>query len=263
MNASRTSLLFCAHPGHELRVQGWLEREKPAVCYLTDGSGADGVSRLPRSLELIAHAGASFNDSFGTATDRDVYQALLQSDFAFFEERANRLTAIVADNGYTLVAGDAAEGYNPSHDVARMLINAAAARSGNGPLNVAFPLVGDPQQPPPGCGPASSIVELDGRALQEKIDRGRAYALDSGGILVSEVDEAIERFGLDAFRVERLFSVNRAPESFAAFEHEKPFYESYGEKQVAQGKYDYVIRWNEHVRPVAERLGQVASSTVL
>ena len=45
-------LLFSAHPGHELRVYGWLKQTKPAVCFLTDGSGADGVSRASRTTRF-------------------------------------------------------------------------------------------------------------------------------------------------------------------------------------------------------------------
>ena len=30
--------LFVAHPGHELRIYGWLERARPQVHVLTDGS---------------------------------------------------------------------------------------------------------------------------------------------------------------------------------------------------------------------------------
>src|SRR5207302_1404403 len=33
----KTSALLVAHPGHELRVHGWLERERPLVFVLTDG----------------------------------------------------------------------------------------------------------------------------------------------------------------------------------------------------------------------------------
>ncbi|HUE39393.1 MAG TPA: hypothetical protein VMR29_07805 [Candidatus Binatia bacterium] len=35
-----------AHPGHELRVHHWMERVRPVVCVLTNGSGASGCSRI-------------------------------------------------------------------------------------------------------------------------------------------------------------------------------------------------------------------------
>ena len=38
--------LVVAHPGHELRVYGWLALRKPDVYILTDGSGHTGNSRL-------------------------------------------------------------------------------------------------------------------------------------------------------------------------------------------------------------------------
>jgi hypothetical protein len=36
----------------------------------------------------------------------------------------------------------------------------------------------------------------------------------------------------------------------------KPYYEEYGEKRVAEGKYGEVIRYREHVLPLAEALRQ-------
>jgi hypothetical protein len=37
-------------------------------------------------------------------------------------------------------------------------------------------------------------------------------------------------------------------------EDTKPYYEEYGEKRVAEGKYGEVIRYREHVLPLAEAL---------
>jgi len=254
------TLLFCAHPGHELRVWGWLRQNRPTVCYLTDGSGADGGSRLSLSLDMLAEVGAVFDESFGTVSDRAVYDALMNKDLPFFEDRSKRLAQLMAA-GYGTVAGDAAEGYNPSHDVARMLINSAVDANRNVQIeNLAFPLMSHPHQAPPGCDEAASPLELSDDALREKVERGRGYALETGGTLAREVDETIARMGLDTFRVEHLFGVTSGARTFNTFDRERPYYETYGERQVAAGKYMSVIRWAEHVRPVAERLGQIASS---
>lgn len=261
---SRRPLLFAAHPGHELRVYGWLKQAKPAVCFLTDGSGADGISRVARSDAVLASAGAVAGPMYAVATDRAVYAALLEGNVDWFCDLAHRLGAVVVDGEYALVAGDAAEGYNPSHDVARMLIDAAVgvARSGGARVaNYAFPLVGHPQVAPAGTVAGPQAVPLDDATLHEKIQCGRDYAHDTGGILVSEVDEAIERFGMDAFRAECLFDAGAGTDVAALFDGEPPFYETYGEKQVAAGRYAYVIRWAQHVRPVAVALRQLVASS--
>src|ERR1700733_13075391 len=45
--------VFVGHPGHELRVLGWLAETRPRVHVLTDGSGASGCSRLPSTSRLL------------------------------------------------------------------------------------------------------------------------------------------------------------------------------------------------------------------
>jgi hypothetical protein len=257
-------LLFAAHPGHELRVYGWLKQTKPAVCFLTDGSGADGVSRASRSDAVLASAEAIAGPMYAVASDRAVYAALLAADVEFFRALARRLRNAIVDGEYAIVAGDAAEGYNPSHDVARMLIDAAvglARRAGARVANYAFPVVGHPLEAPAGTTAERLTVLLDDATLREKIERGRAYAHDTGGILVSEVDEAIERFGIEAFREERLFEAGDGAELDTMFDRAKPFYETYGEQQVAAGVYTFVLRWADHVRPVAAALRQLVASS--
>ena len=146
-------LLYCAHPGHELRLFGWLQAVRPTVCFLTDGSGADGTPRLARSSELIDSAGAAAGPMYGSASDRTIYAALLAGETELFRGLAQRLAAVLTEGGYDTIVGDAAEGYNPSHDVARMLVDAAVGivrKDGASIDNFAFPLVGHPQHHPPG-----------------------------------------------------------------------------------------------------------------
>src|SRR5256885_1892784 len=42
-----------AHPGHELRVHGFLCAFRPLLLVLTDGSGRGGASRLPSTSALL------------------------------------------------------------------------------------------------------------------------------------------------------------------------------------------------------------------
>src|SRR4051794_29308473 len=50
--------LVVAHPGHELRVHGWIEAVRPLVHVLTDGSGSSGRSRLESTRRVLGPTGA-------------------------------------------------------------------------------------------------------------------------------------------------------------------------------------------------------------
>lgn len=229
------------------------------LCLLTDGSAADGVPRLAQTRSL---PGVVPGPLFGVASDRAVYAALLQGDIAFFTKLALRLAAVLRDERIETVVADAAEGYNPSHDIARMLADAASRIAApEGAIgSYAFPLVGDPGAPPPCCRVGPAPVRLDGEMLATKIAAARAYASESGGILANEVDEAIARYGIDAFREERVFVPGDAASLEMHFDAERPFYEVHGERQVAAGIYAFVVRWAEHVRPVARALRALAAA---
>jgi len=51
--------LIIAHPGHELRVHHWLEKTRPLVFVLTDGSGRTAQSRLHSTTRILERAGAT------------------------------------------------------------------------------------------------------------------------------------------------------------------------------------------------------------
>ncbi len=54
----RHCALVLGHPGHELKVFGWIREYKPLVCTITDGSGRSGVSRISSTAALLARLGA-------------------------------------------------------------------------------------------------------------------------------------------------------------------------------------------------------------
>jgi hypothetical protein len=147
-----------------------------------------------------------------------------------------------------VVAGDAAEGFNPTHDVARLLANAVAARlrrAGRSIASLAFPLDAAPGE---GTGEPVVRLSLDGPAFERKMAAARAYPG-----LCGEVERAVSRYGEDAFRVETL---RRADPGFdlAAIHGPAPLYERFGEQRKAEGVYPDVIRYLAHVRPLALHL---------
>ncbi|HWT08976.1 MAG TPA: hypothetical protein VN329_07410, partial [Roseomonas sp.] len=77
-------LLIVAHPGHELRLFAWMERERPLLCILTDGSGSIAPARTQYSDALARGCGALRGPVFGAMSDRDWYAAILSGDAAPF-----------------------------------------------------------------------------------------------------------------------------------------------------------------------------------
>ena len=118
---------------------------------LTDGSGRGNHSRLPSTTRVLERAGATRGAVYGRFTDADVYRALLSGDVAVFTNTAALLAAALLDEGIDCVVADAAEGYNPTHDICRYLANAAveiAARARTRPIaNYEFDLVSAPAAP--------------------------------------------------------------------------------------------------------------------
>jgi hypothetical protein len=187
---------------------------------------------------------------YGQLSDGDAYCAILNGDLDLFARLARELAAYLLTEQIEYVAGDALEGYNPTHDVCRLVINAAVemANSGAGRKvgNFDFPLTGRPDKYD---GEHAISLQLDNKAFARKMTAARSYAE-----LDSEVEEAIRQNYAEAFRVERLRPVDSNKIGFEF--NEKPYYERYGEQQVAAGHYRDVIRYREHFMPLAEALWQ-------
>ena len=262
MGRSKT-LLVLGHPGHELRVWQWLCQEKPTVCILTDGSGATGQSRLAVTDRTFERAGTKFATHFSGVSDAQIYKAVLEQDLDFFVKVAIQIRDLLLTEPFDVVVGDGSEGYNPTHDICRLLINAAvvsAAHQGRHVLNYAFPLMGHPK------GQRQSaydiLLELTDEQLQQKIELIEAYGAEAGGMLMAEIADTFDKFGQQAFKQERLFLTTLPqPEPQPAIE--KPFYEHHGEQRVAEGVYRYVIRYNEHIHPIHCRLMAWANEAVV
>lgn len=244
--------LVIAHPGHELRVYGWLEQVRPTVYVLTDGSGNHGEARIASTKRVLRRAEAPVGSIFGRVPDRALYSAVLERRFDIFIGLAEELAASLAASGVEYVVGDAVEGFNPSHDVCRLVVDSAirlASASRPDTLwNFDFLLVGAPHVCPPELRDGAIWVRLDDDALERKLDAARSYPE-----LTMEVDAALTRHGLEPFRVECLRPVSTSPSCDAAAAAQ-PFYETHGEKRVAEGVYAEALRYRDHVLPLIDAL---------
>jgi hypothetical protein len=87
-------------------------------------------------------------------------------------------------------------------------------------------------------------VELTGTVLAE---------LESRPLLKAQLRDMLEGVPIEAFRVECLRPIgNHAGTDWSI--GDPPFYELYGEKLVAAGRYEKVIRFQEHMLPLAQAI---------
>lgn len=244
--------LIIAHPGHELRVLGWVATARPFVQVLTDGAGRSQSPRADRSRRLLEELGSPLGSVFGQASDGRFYEAMLAQDADFFIEVLEDLTQSVIDSGVETIFGDAAEGYNPTHDLCRVLIDAVVAqvrrRTGRILGNYAFPLTNWPMAGEPCAGQMLDVV-LSDEALAAKLAHCHAYEEMRG-----EVDSALADAGEEHFRRERFWPVNitRLPS--------RPHYQMVGEARVRSGRYAQVVGYRQHVEAIAAAIMEHARS---
>jgi hypothetical protein len=250
---TRTALVV-AHPGHELRVYHWLRIARPCVFVLTDGSGHSGRSRLGRTTALLKQVSARQGSIYGRFTDREIYSAILSHNHRLFIDAAEELARALVAGEFEYVAGDRAEGYNPVHDVCRYVIDAAVdlanRKRGASISNYDFALAGIDRGRPPDTLETELSLELTDDELSQKLDAARSY-----DELSADIDEMLKVGGMDGIRTETLRPVPRVPLN-EGVNVERPFYETYGEKQVAAGHYQTVLRYREHLMPLANALRQ-------
>lgn len=278
-----TTALIVAHPGHEIRLHGWLELNSPLVYILTDGSGRAGKSRLPATSRYLATLRAKPGSIFGRFTDQDIYQALLNRKFELFTTLVDELCDAMVRLPITCVVGDAIEGYNPTHDVCRLIINCAVAganrSNGHRVANYDYPVINRPDSCPADLQERAIWLSLDEPAFSRKIAAAQTYYPE----LFAEVEESLHEYGkgplrtyldryglpgvttaqgLEMFRVECLRPAAEQREPIHASKPVRLFYEVHGEEQVRSGNYHHTIRHREHLLPLAEAMSEHLERTM-
>jgi hypothetical protein len=241
--------LIVGHPGHELRVWSWLCATRPLVAVLTDGSGSGGQARLALTREVCLQAEARISGCFGVATDRELYAAMLAGNIDFFLGLSEQLAATLLEERIDAVAGDAIEGYNPTHDVCRFIIDRAVrlVRRERPLTNYAFAIVGSAK---PSGQEGALVMPLSPEEVDTKLRVCRRYAEAAGGTLFGEVAAMLREFDAEEFAFEHLVPADGTRPADSC----RPFYETYGEQQAAAGRYDVVIRREQHIVPIERAL---------
>jgi hypothetical protein len=243
------SLLVVAHPGHELRLFGWLCSARPDVLVLTDGSGHSQRSRIAATDRVLRATGARAGAVFGDYTDRELYAALLSGDAAPFIELTAAVAGVLRRGQYRTVIADPLEGYNPTHDLCRIIVDCAVShasrQSGKVIRNYEYALTGTSDM----RGSAASIVTR----LSDEVREWKIAAATGYHELFGEIEAAVEQEGKRAYEEEvlREIAATRISDLPRAV---PPFYETYGEQQCTAGRYATVIRYAEHFVPMAQAI---------
>ena len=247
-----STALVLAHPGHELLLHHFLERHRPLVFVLTDGSGGEGEDRSDFSRRVIEAAGARIGCVFGPAPDRAWYGAILEGDpRPFLAARAAILQACLQAGVERLVC-DPIEQFNPMHDLCAILAGSVAhelART----LGREVPVYDYPVEVDWSGQRCDLELTLAPDALARKIAAADAYYP-----LAAEVEA---RAGSSSFTVERLRRADPS-QSWPAQPDREAFYETFGRRRLAEGVYDRLITYAGHVRPIAMALASSRESGV-
>ena len=242
--------LIIGHPGHELRAFKILKDLKPDVYILTDGSGQNNVSRLHQSIKLIESLGASYKNTFKPFTDKELYTIILTGNLTKIKQVKTELLKLVKDNEYNEIYGDALEGFNPTHDICRYLINGIVrnlekSNPSKTILNYDFVLEKAPNVLSQKSNINNLFFELSPLELEMKIKASLNYPE-----LKIEIEMAIERFGINAFSRE-CYSRITDLKQISNWENQQPYYEEIGKKRVASGIYKNCIEFEKHMQPIA------------
>ena len=124
----------------------------------------------------------------------------------------------------------------------------ASRRTGRTIVDFDYLLTAAPDTAPTIAGAEVIRLDLDEAALARKL-----WAAESYEELREEVTSAVRVSGTDAFRHECL----RAHLPLVVWTR-RPYYEEYGERQVAAGRYEEVIRYETHLRPLQNALCRYA-----
>ncbi|MBP7950895.1 MAG: hypothetical protein KA004_14685 [Verrucomicrobiales bacterium] len=246
--------LCIGHPGHELHVHGWVRQVQPIAYVLTDGSGPDRQPRIATTSSILHAAGARPGTVYGAFSDRQFYEMILRKDPEPFTRLARKLADGWIDADVAVVAGDMLEGFNTTHDLCRMLINAACEYcrvSGRRAIaNFEFPLEGMIHRNPV---PEDVVVELPEAAFLAK----RQAALEGYPELAADVNRLIAMHGEAPFRREILQAAG-GPAGLEWRGGQPPYYERYGAMRIAEGHYHELITHREHIQPIAQALWEWA-----
>jgi hypothetical protein len=213
--------LLMAHPGHEAALHGWLQKNRPTVFVLTDGSDELTGATLAATTHALERLRVRTGSVYGRFTGTAVARAILRKDVTAFAPVVHELVEWLSEQPVRYLVTDAAEGHDPAHDLCRTIAGVAVELT----------------------------AVLSGRSipLYEYVVSG-----DRGPCLRGECPDST-RWPLGAGRVECLHHVAPRAE-WRCPRGEAPAYERRESPAAGPASYASLIRYREHMLPLASEL---------
>ncbi len=250
IKANAKVALILGHPGHELRVHRFLELYKPRVYVLTDGSGSTSISRVYNTLNIIEQTTSTASPVMGRFTDSELYRIIREQDTSTLEPLMEEIVDDLERNNIDFIVGDSIEGYNPTHDLCRYMINAIVRiyshRKGVTIPNYDFLLDGPPHVCPPELKEEAIWIKLNDEEFERKYAAAQNYPE-----IIKDLDIALQQHGKAPFQIECLRPAKDLNQ-YSTWTTEIPYYESYGLNKVKTGEYSEVISFEQHLLPLAK-----------
>jgi len=284
--------LAIAHPGHELRLHAFMEEAKPFVFILTDGSQRTGMDLMHESIKCIDKAtkhGIKVNLAdiknpylnkifkYGFPEnppdqihlkDLQIYEEIMEQRTDFFISFIDFMATNLIKYKIDYLVADPSEGTNVVHEMVRIMSDIAVriVKKKTSKEIILFDYSLDTpfnQNLNDDC----MHIQLDHDAIERKLDAIQKFPLATMDLkpnismdanLVMEfskmpdgknhIRQLLKDMGAD-------FLGNEYIRPYYFSEHsEKPAYEVSGEKAVKAEKYFQVITYENHIKPLKEKI---------
>ncbi len=286
--------LCIAHPGHELRLHGFLEQAKPFVFILTDGSHRtqqdmmmDSIRSIDRAVKQNVKLSIAYLQSAKSKKifklcdhsaapdeqhlkDTQIYSEILSLHTGIFHAFIKAISTNLIKYKITHVVADSSEGYNVCHEIVRIMTDIAIEqvkkKTGQTILSYDYAIEKPYNE---GITEDCIHVQLDEMQLDRKMNAILKYpfaltdlkpniSMDNTVMLqlrqMKDGNKVIKEMMQE---VNSDFLKNEYLRPYIVTEpKDKPIYETMGEKAVAAEKYPAVITYAEHLKPLKEKLRQ-------
>lgn len=242
--------LVMAHPGHELKLHGWLRTVRPSVHTLTTGSRhLHQTERLRASDRLCESLSLAKGAFFGEVFDADFYNVILRKQTEIVHEWTDRLRDHFNRRSCSIVVCDAWQGFSIAHDLIHVMTRIAAAEAAvkSGRDIDVFEFAPVPESLP-------GLFRLDKAPdefqLSKELEHEKILAAQSMPDL-HELQEYLDAVGQAELMREKFYRPRPLED---LLEPERPpLYEQYGAERVQDGHYERAILWRD-VRPIVSSL---------
>jgi hypothetical protein len=176
----------------------------------------------------------------GQRSDREWYAAILAGDISAFTKTAEAITAAALTIHAPLIVSDAADGYNPLHDLCQAIASAVVARIARASDLPKF-LVS------PATANAMGTEPIAWKLKDEAVQLKRIAILAN-----TPVAEEVTR--LLAEEPDALYMEQLLVPTFDWPANWTPEWEAFGRKRVNEGRFAAPITYRDHVLPLATAL---------